>query len=182
MGGVTVTSTAALDDRGALDETRPMSVSPLDGSLFGEHQPCFGCGPLHPHGFHLRFEKHGPGVRTRFTPTALQQGAPLIMHGGLVSTVADETAAWAILQRTGRFGFTTSFECRFLRPVRVGVEAEAFGEVVKETSRLVKADVRIAQRGVECWRGHFTFALLDRKAAEKLLEQPLPPEWLRFCR
>lgn len=158
------------------------SFGPLDGTLFGLDQPCFGCGPQHPHGFRLRFVKQGLGVATEFAPTPLHQGAPGIMHGGLVSTVADETAAWAIIERTGRFGFTTSFECRFLRPVRVGSPAVAFAEVAKAGSRVVKVDVTISQRQQECWRGLFTFVLLDRAGAERLLERPLPEAWARFCK
>ena len=159
-----------------------MSLSPLDGTLFGDSQPCYGCGPQHPHGFRLRFERHGRGVMARFTPGDLHQGAPGIMHGGLVATVADETAGWALIERTGCFGFTTAFSCRYVRPVRVGTEALAFAEVTKETARMVSLAVRITQAGAECWRGDFKFVLLDKHGAEKLLERPLPEAWLRFCK
>src|SRR5579872_3001259 len=102
-------------------------VGPLDGTLFGDDHMCFGCGPTHPAGFRLRYEREGEEVVTRFVPQAQHQGPPGLMHGGLVSTVADETAAWALIAQTGKFGFTTSFECKFKRGVRIGVEAEARG-------------------------------------------------------
>src|SRR5690242_11060519 len=97
-----------------------MDLTPLDGTLFGADQMCFGCGPRHPAGFKLRYEREGQGVLTRFTPGEQHQGPPGIMHGGLVSTVADETAAWALIAKTGKFGFTTSFSCRFHRALRIG--------------------------------------------------------------
>jgi acyl-coenzyme A thioesterase PaaI-like protein len=143
---------------------------------------CFGCGPRHPAGFRLAFERDGDGVLTRFTPGPQHQGPPGIVHGGLVSTVADETAAWALIAKKGKFGFTTSFECRFVRALRVGIEAEARARLTKESSRLVKSAVTIRQEGEDCYTGEFTFVLLERGTAEKLLRAPLPDAWARFCR
>lgn len=157
-------------------------VDPLDGSLFGEGQPCFGCSPDHPFGFRLRFAVDGDAVVTRFVPTVRHQGPLGLMHGGLVSTVADETAAWAVLATTGKFGFTTGFEAKLLKGVRVGLEAEARGVVTKPGSRVVRAQVVVSQAGEACFQGDFTFALLDQGGAEKLLGGPLPEAWLRFCR
>ena len=37
----------------------------LDPSTFGAAQPCFGCSPEHPIGFHLRFEREGDEIVTR---------------------------------------------------------------------------------------------------------------------
>jgi acyl-coenzyme A thioesterase PaaI-like protein len=155
---------------------------PLDGTLFGKDQLCFGCGPAHPAGFRLKFEREGDGVVTRFTPGHHHQGPPGIMHGGLVSTVADEAAAWALIVKRGKFGFTTSFSCRFVRALRVGVEAEAHARLTKESSRLVKCAVSIRQDGEECYTGEFTFVLLERGTAERLLRAPMPDAWARFCR
>jgi acyl-coenzyme A thioesterase PaaI-like protein len=160
----------------------PNSFARLDGTLFGEDQLCFGCGPRHPNGFRLSFVRDGDGVLTRFTPNDLQQGPPGIMHGGLVSTVADEVAAWALVSSLGKFGFTASFSCKFHLPVRVGIETEARAHLTKTTTRLVRSAVRISQKGRDCYTAEFTFVLLDKHSAEKLLEGPLPEAWLRFCR
>lgn len=157
-------------------------ISPLDGTLFGPGQPCFGCGPDHPHGFRLKYERDGDGVLARFTPGERYQGPPGIMHGGLVATVADETAAWALIAKTGKFGFTTGFECTLHRAVRIGVETEARARLVRESPRIVRSEVRLSQGGEPCFSGLFTFAVLDRHGAEKLLGGPLPEAWLRFCR
>src|SRR5438045_314133 len=96
--------------------------APLDGHLFGEGQPCFGCGPSHPVGFRLRFEREGTAVTTRFVPDDRYQGPPGIMHGGLVLTLADEIAAWAVIGVLGKFGFTGQVEAKLRAPVRVGEE------------------------------------------------------------
>lgn len=104
------------------------------------------------------------------------------MHGGLVSTLADETAAWAVIERTGKFGFTTSFSAKLAKAVRVGVELEAVGSVTSANSRIVKSSVVISQNGEPCFTGDFVFALLDKASAEKLMGGPIPAAWERFCR
>jgi len=154
----------------------------LDGSIFGEDQPCFGCSPNHPYGFHLKLERDGDGVMTRFTASDKYQGPPGVMHGGLVMTLADEVAAWAVLAKMGKFGFTTSFEGKFRAPVRIHSEALGFGRIVKETTRVVRVQVRIEQAGTECFEGLLTFALLDRASAEKLMGRALPEAWLKYAR
>lgn len=158
------------------------AVTPLDGTLFGEGQPCFGCSPDHPAGFHLRFVAEGDDVVTRMVPEKHHQGPLGLMHGGLISTLADEAAAWAVLATTGKFGFTTHFEAKLSKGVRVGQEVEARARVTKNSSRVVKATVEIKQNGELCFTGDFTFVLLDRGAAEKLMGAALPEQWARFCR
>jgi acyl-coenzyme A thioesterase PaaI-like protein len=154
----------------------------LDGSLFGDDQPCFGCSPRHPFGFRLKCERQGDGVVARFTPGEQYQGPPGIMHGGLVMTLADEIAAWAILARLEKFGFTTGFEGKFRGPVRIGAEAVATATLTREGSRVVRVQVRITQQGAECFTGELAFVLLDQSGAERLLRAPLPEAWQRFAR
>lgn len=159
-----------------------MAIEALDGNLFGHEQPCFGCGPTHPYGFHLKFERHEDGVLTRFTPNDRYQGPPGIMHGGLVMTLADEAAAWAILAKLGKFGFTASCDSKLKAPVRVGTELECFARVTKDGSRVVRTEVTISQKKQLCFTAELVFVLLDKSGAEKLLQGPIPEEWNRFCR
>jgi uncharacterized protein (TIGR00369 family) len=154
----------------------------VDGTLFGEDNHCFGCGPNHPFGFHLRSEIVDDGVVARMVPEQKYQGAPGIMHGGLVCALADEIAAWALITRTGKFGFTTDMRSRFRNPVRTGVEAIAKAKVVKDRRRLVDIAVTIGQGDLICYEGELTFVLLAQAAVEKLLGHPLPAAWLQFAR
>ena len=156
----------------------------LDGSLFMPGNPCFGCSPDHPYGFHLKLEQDEDGdeVRTRFTPSDKYQGPPGVMHGGLVMTLADEIGAWTLVAKLQKFGFTTSFEGKFRAPVRIGKETLGMGRIVKETSRVVRVQVRLEQGGVECFEGVLAFVLLDKTGAAKLLNGELPEAWQRFAR
>jgi acyl-coenzyme A thioesterase PaaI-like protein len=154
----------------------------LDGSLFGPDQPCFGCGPSHPIGMHLRFEREGDEVVTHFVPGPNYQGPPGIMHGGLVATFADEVAAWAVIAGAGKFGFTIGFEAKYRQAVRIGLPIEGRGRLTGPVRRLAEVDVRVLQGGEVAFAGIFRFAILDRLAAEKLLGGPIPPEWHAYTR
>ncbi|MCA9553601.1 MAG: PaaI family thioesterase [Myxococcales bacterium] len=155
---------------------------PLDGSLFGPDQPCFGCSPTHPHGLHLTFERVEGGVRTCFTPGEQHQGPVGVMHGGLVMTLADEVAAWAIIAGTGKFGFTTDVQCRFHQPVRIGRELSAVAQLVKQTRRLMTSEVEVRQGEALCFTGTFRFAIMDRAGAERMMGIEMPEAWARFGR
>ncbi len=154
----------------------------LDGQLFGPDQPCFGCGPNHPIGFHLKFAQDGDQVVTRFTPGPQYQGPPGVMHGGLVMTLADEVGAWALLVAKEKFGFTTSVEGKLRLPVRIGVETEGRAWVLKASSRVARVQVKISQGGHECFGCELGFMMMDQYSAEQLMQGPMPKEWLRYCR
>jgi acyl-coenzyme A thioesterase PaaI-like protein len=155
---------------------------PLDGSLFGPDQPCFGCAPDHPIGFHLKFERDGDEVVTRMTPGDRYQGAPGIMHGGLVATMADELGAWTCIAITGKFGFTASFDARYQHPIRTGKEVLGRARVLKSAGRFADVETTLLQDGQACFTGEFRFIFLDKTAVQKLLGRELPENWNRFAR
>ncbi len=153
----------------------------LDGSLFGD-QHCFGCGPAHPHGFRMRFREEGDDVVTRLVPGDGHQGAPGIMHGGLILTIADELAAWVCILKLTKFGFTVRYSGKLQAPARIGVELQGRARIVRKTTRTAEVSVTLAQGESSVLEGSFTFALLDKGGAEKLLGRSLPDEWARFAR
>jgi acyl-coenzyme A thioesterase PaaI-like protein len=157
-------------------------VVELDPHTFGAESPCFGCSPSHRTGFHLRFTRQGEIVTTRFVPAGEHQGPPGLMHGGLVTTLADELAAWTIVALRGQLGFTAAMEARFSKPLRIGREVLGTGRIVGGGGRVVKVAVTLAQDGADAFGGSFTFAVLDRSGAERVLGIELPETWRKFCR
>lgn len=157
------------------------AMTELDGRLFGEDHTCFGCGPKHPFGFRLAFERHEDEVHARFTPGEHYQGPPGLMHGGLTATLADEVGAWAIIVLLGKFGFTGSMQCRLRRPIRIGEELLARARIEDNRGRVVKVAVAIEQGGAEAFTGDLTFVLLDEARAKEMVGD-LPPAWKRFAR
>ena len=155
----------------------------IDGTLFGEHNHCFGCGPTHPFGFRLRVDELADGsVEAKLVPEKKYEGAPGIMHGGLVTTLADEIAAWALISKLKKFGFTTKMQSNFRAPVRIGNETIARAHVTADRRRLVDIAVTISQGDTLCYEGELTFILLGRTAVEKMLGAPLPKAWEPFAR
>jgi acyl-coenzyme A thioesterase PaaI-like protein len=154
----------------------------LDGRIFGGGQPCFGCAPDHPIGFRLAFTCEGEEVRTTFMAGEQHQGPPGVMHGGLVMTLADEIAAWTVIGLKQRMGFTAAVEARLLKPVRIASEIVGRGRIASDGARVVKVAVELEQSGAACFRGDFSFALLDQKGAERVIGGPLPEWWKRFAR
>ncbi len=154
----------------------------LNGSLFGESHNCYGCGPKHSHGFRLNFHVENDEVVTEFTPTSVHEGVPTIMHGGLVTTVADELGGWALIALLGKFGFTGTMNSRFVRPVKIGELVRGRGRIVRNSSRLVRVAVSLTQGDTECFTSEMAFAVIDEAGVEKMIGGPLPIEWKQFVR
>jgi hypothetical protein len=74
--------------------------------------PCFGCGPEHPRGLHLNFEREERPdgtmeLRTHFTPAPDEIGWPGIFHTGLHFAVLYEVSYWTALTLGGRLMVST---------------------------------------------------------------------------
>jgi hypothetical protein len=118
--------------------------------------PCFGCGPSHARGLHLRFERRaipgepdgGEEVACTYTPKADEIGWPGLFHTGLHFTVLFETSYWAALtlggkvhvahgeqrfaqQRLPRVGLPFVARARVLEQGPAGLRIEAVSETVE---------------------------------------------------
>jgi acyl-coenzyme A thioesterase PaaI-like protein len=110
--------------------------APQPGEALGTHYPhCFGCGEAHPEGLHLRVEAaEGVAVTAKFEVTAWHQGAPGLIHGGLLATAFDEVMGsvnWMLRVPavTGRL------ETDFRKPVPVGRVVHLRGWCVGQAGR-----------------------------------------------
>ena len=87
--------------------------SPFDG----KKEKCFGCSPSNPHGLRLEFVESGETVVCRWRPDERFQSWDGVLHGGITTTILDETAGWAVMRRFQRSAMTTRIDVRFLKPV-----------------------------------------------------------------
>ncbi len=95
--------------------------APPPGAELGQHYPmCFACGEQQPNGLHLRvFAAEGVEVTAAFEVGPAHQGAPGLVHGGLLTLAFDEVMGslhW--LMRVP--AVTGRLETDFLKPVPVG--------------------------------------------------------------
>lgn len=79
----------------------PRAVAPAMPLDNPPENPCFGCGPAHPRGLRLRFERDGDAVHCTYAPKADEIGWPGLMHTGLHFTVLYEASYWAALELSG---------------------------------------------------------------------------------
>lgn len=69
--------------------------------------PCVGCGPEHPAGLRLAFERRGEVVGTTLRAEDRHQGWPGRLHSGILYLAMLETANWTVYGTTGRVGLPT---------------------------------------------------------------------------
>jgi len=99
---------------------------------------CFGCGENNPIGLKLKPVYDGEKVRAEFTPGEYHQGWDNATHGGILYTLLDEVAAYAILCRGIYFGVTAKSEVRFKHVAPTGEPIQTSAWVTKMTKRLVE--------------------------------------------
>ncbi len=98
---------------------------------------CFGCSDTNPIGLHLEFCLDDDKVVTFWNPTDSYQGWDNVLHGGIIATLLDETASWAVHAFADTCGVTSRLAVNYLKPVLVGK-----GKVRVEAELLSKPDVR----------------------------------------
>lgn len=80
---------------------------------------CFLCGVDNPIGLHLSFSTDGEQVWTEFTPTAVYQGWPGVVHGGILAALLDETMGRVAFLRK-EWMVTVKMEVTYRQPVPPG--------------------------------------------------------------
>jgi acyl-coenzyme A thioesterase PaaI-like protein len=108
-----------------------------------EKQPnsrmCFVCGIENPIGLHLHFYTDDEGrCITRFQPEPEHQGFPGQLHGGIISTLLDETMG-RVLTTRDVWVITGRLEIKFSKPVPLDQELKIIGELTRNRSRAYEA-------------------------------------------
>jgi acyl-coenzyme A thioesterase PaaI-like protein len=108
-----------------------------------EKQPnsrmCFVCGIENPIGLKLRFYVDDEGrCITRFQPREEHQGFPGQLHGGMISTLLDETMGRVLIHQNV-WAMTGRLEIKFAKPVPLDQELTVVGELTRSRSRAYEA-------------------------------------------
>jgi acyl-coenzyme A thioesterase PaaI-like protein len=117
------------------------------GDSIMEKQPnsrmCFVCGIDNPIGLHLAFYTDDDGrCIARFRPRPEHQGYPGQLHGGLISTLLDETMGRVLTSRDV-WAVTGRLEIAFRASVPLDQELTIVGQLTRERSRAYEARGRI---------------------------------------
>jgi len=99
---------------------------------------CFVCGRNNAAGLQASFYEMEDGdLVCLFTPQTEHQGYPGRLHGGIASTILDETIGRAIMIGSGGdvWGVTLELAVEYKKPVPLGVELRVVGRVSEQSSR-----------------------------------------------
>ena len=103
-----------------------------------DYRRCFVCGENNDAGLKTVYRQEGDRVVTEFTGEERHQGYPGVVHGGLLSTLLDET-----LGRTALFHrawtMTGRLEVRFRAPAPIGVPLKVSGWLTRARSQAFEA-------------------------------------------
>jgi uncharacterized protein (TIGR00369 family) len=129
---------------------------------------CYGCGTANERGLHMEFHRAGERTICEYTPCDYQQGYPGRMHGGIVSTLIDETMGWAVYH-AAKWGATARLNVRFRKPVRLDRKLRVEAWIVKDRARLIelRAEVR-DERGDLLAEGDGVFMRLEEGMASEM--------------
>ncbi|MBP8959914.1 MAG: PaaI family thioesterase [Bacteroidales bacterium] len=95
---------------------------------------CFGCGPFNPSGLKLEFMEDDDKLITKWKPSEIYQGYPNMLHGGIIATLFDETAAWTVYTKGNTAGVTSSMNIKFHHPVHINKGAVTVSSHIEEMS------------------------------------------------
>jgi len=99
---------------------------------------CMVCGVENDAGLHARFfELENGELAGVFTPREQHQGYPGRLHGGIASTILDETIGRAInVTDRDAWGVTVELTVRYRKPVPIGGEVVAHARITRDSGRL----------------------------------------------
>jgi len=137
---------------------------------FDVSRDCFGCGPDNPVGLHMRFFTDGEKLVSFLRVPGYHCGWSTILHGGIVTTILDETMSWTAHHLIKKLILTKSIQIDFHRPVHVERDIRCEGRIKTVTGprEAVMEAVLYDEAGAKCATGQGTFALLTPAIARRL--------------
>jgi acyl-coenzyme A thioesterase PaaI-like protein len=127
---------------------------------------CFGCGPAHPTGLHVRWFETAEGVAAPIVVPRVYEGPPGAVHGGIVAAYLDEVLGGAAARAAGKPAVTGELTVRYVKPVPSETPLLGRGRLVANHGRYVDVEGSLedfgARRVVATARGRFF--PVDRRA------------------
>ncbi len=78
---------------------------------------CFGCSSENHHGLQMEFFEDGEYIVCEWEPKHHLQGYFNVLHGGIQTTLMDETANWVVNVKLKTAGVTSKIEVKLMKPV-----------------------------------------------------------------
>jgi uncharacterized protein (TIGR00369 family) len=142
---------------------------------------CLVCGRENPAGLKARFYELETGeLLGIFQPREEHQGYPGRLHGGVLSTLLDETIGRAVsIADPDSWGVTVELTVRYRKPVPLDGEVRAIGRITRDSSRLFEGsgEILLADGSVAVEaRGRYLRQPIDRIVGVDVFEDWLPDD------
>ncbi len=131
---------------------------------------CFGCSPDNPIGLHMEFYEDGDDIVSTWHPERNYQGWVDTMHGGILSTLIDETCGWVVTRKMQTSGFTTNLSVKFRKAVSTHEpQLTIRAHIVKQMRNLLFIHAEITNvQGELCVEGETTYFLMNAEKAHEM--------------
>ena len=109
-----------------------------------EDGACFACSPTNEKGLKMKFYTDDESVFSSLRVPAHLCGWSNVVHGGVTTTILDETIAWTVIYLRQSYMLTKALNVEFLQPLFVGQEIHAIGTIIEmknEREVVVEASV-----------------------------------------
>lgn len=131
---------------------------------------CFGCAPNNPIGLHLEFWEDGDDIVTQWQTQRNYQGWIDTMHGGILSTLIDETCGWVVTRKMQTSGFTTQLNVRFRKAVStMDTLLTVRAHITEQRRNLLFMHATVANSdGEVCVEGDVTYFMMNEEKAREM--------------
>lgn len=131
---------------------------------------CFGCCPDNPIGLHLEFFEDGDDIVSTWHPGVNYQGWVETLHGGILSTLIDETCGWVVTRKMQTSGYTVGLNVKFKKAVSTNEQSLTVRtRIVRQMRNLlfIHAEVTLSN-GDLCAAGDATYFLMNEEKAKEM--------------
>lgn len=129
------------------------------------HYPsCFGCGTANPHGLGLEVVWDGSVATAELVPEQRYEGVPGVVHGGYLSTIADEVMALVATEVAGEPAMTKRLALDLRTPVFTGKRLRVRSSVTERSgTRLTVALEAFGHQDRLCYLATGVFVTIPMK-------------------
>lgn len=135
-----------------------------------EGYDCFGCSPDNPIGLHMEFFESDDEIISFWRPQEHYQGWVGVLHGGILSTLIDETAGWIVMRKLQTAGMTAKLNIHYKHPVMASeTQLTIRGHVREQKGHLVMMNLSIENSKSEvCVEAEAVYFAFDRQKAREM--------------
>jgi uncharacterized protein (TIGR00369 family) len=135
-----------------------------------ENHDCFGCSPTNQYGLQMKFFSDEEALFSWLTVPNHLCGWDNLVHGGVLSTILDETMGWTAIHFLKKFALTHALTVEFHKPVHIGEEIRVEGRVLEiRGKREAKVEGHLYKgENTLCAKSVGTFRLFTAEAIVRL--------------